>query len=139
MSDGAERKTRTKILAGIPGRSGGPSVTTPAANDSVHEALARVCPIKLDMADTLSDTRFRDHPQCSEDGIAVPMPCVSTTRPLTDTVELTGNGLKNRGQVPRGDAHGIFVPDPSRVLGVFSLPTPTRQHDVHARGVVVHP
>ena len=48
------------------------------------------------LADTLLDTLVRGHAQCPADGIAVLMPGLKTTRPSTDTRELTGDELKNR-------------------------------------------
>lgn len=58
--------------------------------------MAHTSLISLDVADTLSDTLVRGHTQCPADGIAVPMPCLKTTRPSTDTLELTADELKNR-------------------------------------------
>ena len=55
----------------------------------------------FDVADTLSDTLVRGHPQCPADGIVLPMPCLKTTRPSTDTLELTKRDLKNRSGPPR--------------------------------------
>jgi hypothetical protein len=52
--------------------------------------------VSLDVADTVSDTLFRGHSRCSADGIAAPLPGLSTARPSSDTVELTGDDLKNR-------------------------------------------
>ena len=75
--------------------------------------------IWLDVADTLSDTLFRDHAQCSADGIAVPMPGLKTTRPSTDTRELTGDELKNRN-ADRAEDDGLPVPTPADATGAPS-------------------
>ena len=61
-----------------------------------EESLAHTSLISLDVADTLSDTLVRGHTQCQADGIAVPMPCLKSTRPSTDTLELTADELTNR-------------------------------------------
>jgi hypothetical protein len=58
--------------------------------------FAQASLISLDIADTLSDTLFRGHSRFSADGIALPTPRLEAKQSSTDTVELTGGGLKNR-------------------------------------------